>query len=144
MPDELNYDDMIILDSEDLAEGGIKQAYEELMPTLKKYLASPAVVEEEINNDLPSYSVMCMGNRYPIYGPDNQVESWGLATHAFFDIINRQLASSEFRFYAFNGGNDLGGMFLKVKDAEAFKKSLPKEERPYLPTLEGPWHGMEH
>ena len=63
---ELNYDDAIPLDAEALAETGLKSAYEELLPLLKKYVASPAGVTERIDNDAPSYAVSCRGIDYPI------------------------------------------------------------------------------
>ena len=53
--------------------------------------------------------------------------------------MNRQLEKTDFRFFAINGGNDLGGMFRTYAEAEAARKSLPrKEDWPYLPKLERP------
>jgi hypothetical protein len=145
MAAELNYDDLILLDSEELAETGIKNAYEELLPVLKNHIAAPASVTEKIDNDAPSYSVVCQGVTYHIYSPGDDDESWGKATFAFFDIVNRQLAQTPYRLFAINGGNDLGGLLLTVADAEAAKKSLKnKRDWPYLPTAEAPWHGMYH
>jgi hypothetical protein len=141
----LNYDDMIILDAEALAEGGIKSAYDELLPALRRHIPSAAPIEERMDNDAPSYSVVCSGREYFIYGGDDQDESWGNATFALFDIINRQLERTQYRFFAINGGNDLGGMFLTVAEAEAAKQSLPrKQDWPYLPKLERPWYGQPH
>jgi hypothetical protein len=145
MAAELNYDNLILLDAEDLAETGIKQAYEELLPILKKHIASPAPITEHYDNNAPSYSVVCQGVTYPIYGPGDHEESWGRAAFAFFDIVNRQLAQTRYRLFAINGGNDLGGLLLTVADAEAAKKSLKnKRDWPYLPTAKAPWHGMYH
>ena len=111
---DLNYDELIPLDAEALAETGLKPAYEELLPRLKKYVASPAAVSERIDSDAPSYAVSCLGTEYPIYAKGDQDESWGRATFALFDIVNRQLAKTPYRFFAINGGNDLGGMFLLI------------------------------
>ncbi|HTE40988.1 MAG TPA: hypothetical protein VK629_09160 [Steroidobacteraceae bacterium] len=36
----LNYDDLIVLDAEDLAETGIKTAYDQLLPALNRYAPS--------------------------------------------------------------------------------------------------------
>ncbi len=142
---ELDYDETIILDAEALAETGIKPAYEQLLPRLKKYVASPAAVSERIDNDVPSYSVSCLGKRYSIYDKGDQDESWGRATFALFDIVNRQLAKTPYRFFAINGGNDLGGMFLTPAQAEAAQKSLPRrQDWPYLPDASKPWHGQYH
>ena len=142
----LNYDDDLIpLDAEALAETGVKAAYEELLPRLKKYVASPAIVTERIDNDAPSYAVSCLGTDYPIYAKDDGDESWGRATFALFDIVNRQLAKTPYRFFAINGGNELGGMFLTPAQADAAKKSLPnKQDWPYLPSAAKPWYGQYH
>ena len=142
---ELNYDELVILDAEDLAETGIRRAYDELRPTLRKYVDSPAELREVIDSDNPAYSVFCLGKEYFVYGGNDQEESWGRATFALFDIVNRQLANTQHRFFAINGGNDLGGMFLTLEQAEAAKKSLPrKSDWPYLPVLEAPWYGQHH
>jgi len=141
----LNYDDWIHLDAEGLAETGIKTAYDELLPKLRKYIASAAPIEERMDNEVPSYSVVCRGVEYFIYGRGDQEQSWGNATFAFFDIVNRQLERTGYRFFAINGGNDLGGMFLTPAEAEAARKSLPrKADWPYLPKLERPWYGQYH
>jgi hypothetical protein len=56
--------------------------------------------------------------------------------HAFFKIINDQLAESEYRLYAIGGG-DLGGMFLTQPKCETARTALPrKEDWPYLPQVE--------
>jgi hypothetical protein len=60
--------------------------------------------------------------------PDDEGQPWGRAAYAFFKIINDQLRKSEYRFYAINGGNDLGGMFLAQPECEAARRSLPRKE----------------
>ena len=71
--------------------------------------------------------------------------SWGRAAVAFFTIINDQMASSQYRLYAINGGNDLGGMFLTAAQAEAAQKALPnKADWPYFPKDEPEWYGQYH
>lgn len=142
---ELNYDEFIPLDAEALAEGGIAKAYEDLRPALRKYASSPAQVQEQTDHDSPSYSVSCLGKEYFIYGGNDQQESWGRATFAFFDLVNRQLEGTRYRFFAINGGNDLGGMFLTLEQAEEARKSLRrKADWPYLPTMKPPWYGQYH
>lgn len=144
----LDYDKMIILDAEELAELGIKDAYEKMIPTLKKYIQNPAKIIENINRDMPSYSVSCLGKTYQIYSPMSpgvEGESWGKATHAFFEIINSQLVGVNVRFYAINGGNELGGMFLNEQEISAAKRSLKrKSDWPYIPTLDHSWYGQYH
>jgi hypothetical protein len=148
MNSELDYDDMVILDAESLAEGGISEAYESLLPKLRQFVARPASIEEDIDDGAPSYTVRCGGSEFAIYGPelvDEEGESWGRATYAFFAIVNDQLAGSEHRFFAINGGNDLGGMFLTQAAAEAARKQLPrKNDWPYLPNDQHPWYGQHH
>ena len=63
----LNYNELIHLDAEDLAETGIRKAYEELLPRLRKYVANPERVTEIDNPDAPRYSVRCGEKEYLIY-----------------------------------------------------------------------------
>ena len=99
-----------------------------------------------IDNDAPRYSVKCGGREFVIYEPqldDGNGNSWGKATFAFFTIVNDQLAGSGYLFYAINGGNDLGGMFLTPTQSQAAQKALPKKtDWPYLPKDEQPWYGQ--
>jgi hypothetical protein len=137
-----------LLDAEDLAEGGILQAYQSMRNVLAQYKTEPAQVQEFVDNNKPIYSVRCGDQEYEIYSPalpDDEGQSWGRAAHAFFKIINDQLSKSEYRLYAINGGNDLGGMFLTEAGCEAARRSLSrKEDWPYLPTLDHPWYGQNH
>ncbi len=115
---------------------------------LGQYVSEPAAVQEVVDNDAPRYIVKCGGPGYVIYSPalpDGEGQSWGRAAHAFFRIINDQMAKSEYRLYAIGGGNDLGGMSLTQPECEVAHKSLPrKEDWPYLPTFEPPWYGQYH
>ena len=144
----LDYDELVHLDAEDLAETGIGEAYESLLPKLRQYVQQPARIEELVDNDAPRYSVKCGARQFIIYAPalnDEAGNSWGRATFAFFTIVNDQLASTSYRLYAINGGNDLGGMFLTPAQADAAKKTLPnKTDWPYLPKDEHPWYGQHH
>jgi hypothetical protein len=144
----LDHNNMLLLDAEDLAEGGIKRVYESILKVLCQYVSEPAHVQEVLDNNAPSYFVRCGDREYVIYSPalpNDESQSWGRAAYVFFKIINDQLPKSEYRLYAINGGNDLGGMFLTRSECEAARKSLPrKEDWPYLPTLEHPWYGQYH
>jgi hypothetical protein len=148
MKSTLDYGKMLFLDAETLAEAGIKEAYQSLVRVLSQYVSEPAQVEEVVDNDAPSYVVKSGDLEYVIYSPalpDEEGQSWGRATYAFFKIVNDQLTKSEYRLYAINGGNDLGGMFLTQTECEVARKSLPhKQDWPYLPTLEHPWYGQYH
>lgn len=146
---ELDYDQMLILDAEDLAEGGIGEAYESLLPRLRQYVAQPAKVEEDLDSDAPRYAVRFGAKEFVISGPDDpdeeQWQSWGKATHALFTIVNDQLDGSDYRFFAINAGNDLGGMFLTPAQAQASRKTLhTRNDWPYLPNNEPPWYGQYH
>jgi hypothetical protein len=142
----INYDEIIILDAEELAEGGIKQAYDELLPELQKFILLPANIEETLDVDAPRYSVRCDGIEYVIFSPEIiPNDSWDRATVVFFEIINRQIGTSNYRLYALNGGNDLGGIFLTDQQAQEAQKSLPdKMDWPYIPELTPPWYGCYH
>lgn len=145
----LDYDDMILLDAEELGEGDIGRAYNEsVIPLLKKYVDSPAEIVEDRNPDGPSYKVTSQGKTYIIYSPEmeiNAAQNWGNATFALFDIVNRQLKDSPYKFYAISGGHELGGMFLTQDTYERAIKSLKrKRDWPYLPDHEHPWYGLEH
>ena len=144
----LDYERWIHLDAETLAETGIGEAYGSLAPELRKYVQEPARIQELVDNDAPRYSVKCGERECAIYGPGCEEEnsnSWGSATFAFFAFINDQLAGSEYKFYAINGGNDLGGMFLTRAQAQAAQKVLPnRRDWPYLPEDKPPWYGQYH
>ena len=144
----LDYERMILLDAEDLAEQGIAHAYNELLPELSKYVERPAALEETMDPDLPSYRIRCNGEEHLIYSasePGTEEESWGRATYFLFLVINKQLSGANIRFYAINGGNDLGGLFLTPEQAQSAQATLPrKSDWPYLPALEAPWYGQFH
>ena len=65
----LDYDNMLLLDAEDLAEAGIKNAYHSLARDLARYISPPAEVREVVDNDAPSYVVRCGDQEYLIYSP---------------------------------------------------------------------------
>ena len=101
-----------------------------------------------IDHEAGRYAVKSGAKEFVIYAPDLQDqggESWARATVAFFAIINDQLADSEYRFYAINGGNDLGGMFLTPAQALDAQQALPhKTDWPYIPKDEPEWYGQYH
>jgi hypothetical protein len=147
-PQPINYEKMIPLDAEDLAEKGIARAYHELLPELTKYVEHPVALEELLDSDLPSYKIRCNREEYLIYSgnePGTEDESWGRATYFFFLIVNQQLMGASVRFYAVNGGNDLGGLFLTPREAKSAQATLSrKSDWPYLPDLSTPWYGQFH
>jgi hypothetical protein len=148
MEPALDYEKLIHLDAEELAEGGIRDAYLRILPYLKHYVLETAEVVELANSSAQTYFVRCEDVEYRIYTPEmpsDEREIWGRATYALFNIVNDQLEKSEYRLFAINGGNDLGGMFLTQREAENARRSLSrKEDWPYLPTAEHPWYGQFH
>ncbi|EMW9315134.1 hypothetical protein AAE121_003798 [Salmonella enterica] len=144
----LNYDNWFHLDAETLAEQGIAEAYDRILPELRKHVANPATIQEIIEPDIPLYAISCNSEKYVIYPshePDTPEASWARATFFFFLCINQQLTSTDVLFYAINADNDLGGMFLtalEVEQAQALISS--KKDWPYIPTLESPWYGMHN
>jgi hypothetical protein len=144
----LDYDQLIPLDAEDLAEQGIREAYEALLPALRKHVAEPKALEEVVDADTGTYSVLFAGQEHLVYGPQasgTEGDSWGRATFIFFQIINSQLSETPVRFYALNSGNDLAGMFLSPETAQLAQSKLPrKSDWPYIPDLSSPWYGQHH
>lgn len=135
----LNYDDMVILDAEELAEGGIKKAYDDLLPKLKQYVPSPISIDEQLGTNRELYIVSFSGMRYEVYSPQNDEKSWENATSILFAAVNSQLSGKQHRFYAINGGNDLGGMFLtEAEFRNATKQLQKKSDWPYIPALPQP------
>lgn len=136
------------LDAESLAEQGIGEAYDRIRPTLAKYVRTPWLIEEQIDRVRAAYRVQAGGTRFVVYAPevpDSDADSWGRATYILFHIVNAQLVDAPVRFYAINGGNDLGGVFLTPAQAEAARADLPnRTDWPYMPTLDAPWFGQHH
>ena len=146
---DINYDLALPLDAEDLAEQGILDAYREITPLLARHGVQAGPVTENLECSSGNYSVDFDGQRYVIWGPggagrpwESQGDSWGLATYALFDIVNRQLAGTDVRFFALNGGNDLFGIFMSTAQAEKARRALPRKRNwPYLPVPEPPGFG---
>ena len=143
---ELDYEQMVLLDAENLAEQGIGDAYAKLIPRLREHVGQPVELSERIDSNVGSYFVSFGGTEHVVYSPDvpgSEEESWGRATSIFFQLVNSQLEQCPVRFYAINGGNDLGGMFLTDADVESARKSLPrKSDWPYTPDIDDPDYGQ--
>ena len=144
---EIDYDLAIALDAEDLAEQGLRLLYtEDVAPALAERGVTPASLQEDIDTTTGRYVVEANGVRYQIAGPTiDEADSWGNATFALFDIVNRQLVEMDFTFYALNGGNDLFGIFMSPDDAERARRALPrKTDWPCIVTPEPRWNGAYH
>jgi hypothetical protein len=119
-----------------------KRRTRDLLPELMKYVKEADEITEVLDDKAPSYSVHHRDHEYVIYAPENEDESWDNATYALFSIVNTQLAGGPYRFYAINGGNDLGGMFLTSEQYESAKRSIErKSDWPYLPSDQPPAYG---
>ena len=143
---ELDYSNAIHLDAEALAEQGMAEAYLRVRPALKAHVAVPLVLIEEMDAHRGVYSVKTGGRTQRIYPSPlggNEYESWGVATAAFFAIVNRQLGKAPVKLYALNAGNDLMGIFLTERQATAARKNLKRRaEWPYLPSMRAPRFGQ--
>src|SRR5262245_49973117 len=98
MASSLDYEQMFLLDAEELAEAGLKSAYETLLPELMRLVKNPVTLEEHIDSDAPRYAVVAGDTRYVIYAPElegSEASSWGRATWALFTIVNQQLEHAE-------------------------------------------------
>jgi hypothetical protein len=137
-----------MIDAESLAEKGVGKAYQSMLPKLRQYVSQPMDIQEIIDDAAPRYVVKHGIQTYIIYSPelnDKDGQSWARATYAFFKIINDQMASSDHRFYAINGGDDLFGIFLTEKECIAARQTQSrKNDWPYLPTPAHPWYGQFH
>src|SRR5262245_33367275 len=80
---ELDYSKLIPLDAEALAEGGIAEAYKELLPALVPYVKEADEIHEVWDN---GYSVRHRDREYVIYkqeselGDEQAARNWGNAT----------------------------------------------------------------
>ncbi|TFW20394.1 hypothetical protein E4L96_10510 [Massilia arenosa] len=145
---ELDYSRAIHLDAEALAEQGMVEGYSRLLPELKTYVAAPLFLNEKVDAERGVYSVLAGGIVQQIFPSPlggNAYESWGVATAALFGFVNRQLLTAPVKLYAVNSGNDLIGIFLTRRQAEAARKTLKRRsDWPYLPAMQAPWFGQYH
>ena len=139
---ELNYDHAILLDAEDLAEGGINEAIEAIQVDLNR-LKIPVKLSAVKETHGEIGSIEYKSKTIVIYDSkkENNDHLWALATYALFFIVNDQLANSGFKLYAVNGGNDLVGFLLKDNEYRAAIKVPDIDNRPYLPSDKPPMFG---
>lgn len=144
LEDPLNYEQVVHLDAEDLAEQGIKAAYENLLPKLQHYAPAPLEVAEEVDSDVSSYIVIAPGIRYEVWGPSlDSNDDWARAAVAFFAIVNANLGQSSHKFYALYGGNDLSGLFLNSEQYMLAREAIVNPSYwPYMPVMVPPHYGF--
>jgi hypothetical protein len=143
LPDPLDYDQMISLDAEDLAQGGIPAAYDRLLPMIKAFNSDPIAKVECLHEPDGSQCVVAGDRKYTVWSANaERFEGWVRGPIALFDIVNRNLAHTEVKFYAFYGGNDLSGMFLTEQQVTLARAALKKRaDWPYLLVDEPPHYG---
>ena len=140
-------DAAVFLDAEELAEAGVKDAYVNLLPQLRKFVVQPNTVDEELGPNAEFYKVRAGGNTYLIYdqSSDDLFQMWARATTVLFEIVNEQLTATNYRLLALYGGNDLQGVFLSTDEAERIRSRVAgRAEWPYQPTMTAPWYGQYH
>ncbi|MDR6213549.1 hypothetical protein [Paracidovorax wautersii] len=142
--DPIDYDQLIPLDAERLAEQGIAAAYAEVLPQLQRYAASPLAVHEEVDDDTGAYAVRAGPHRFAVYGPGlDSGEDWARAAVALFALVNANLEGSPYRFYALYGDNDLAGVFLTEEQcAQARRAIASRSSWPYMPVMQPPHYGF--
>lgn len=143
----LDWDKLIFLDAENLAEGDMAEEYARILPALGKYVSRPLAMEEF--RDDRKYVVSAGGVDYTIYdysvgGEPEAVHPWWRAAWTFMAIVNRQLAESDSKLYGFYAGNDFSGMFLTRAEYERALAEERERDRPYLPELDKPWGELPH
>ncbi len=142
--DPLDYEKMIHLDAETLAEGGLASAYEKLLPEIRKFVSNPISVVEEFTAADGNIKARAGGQVYTIWSKSgDRGEGWLNAPIALFDIVNRNLENTNVRLYAFYGDNDLSAMFLTEDQVAKARAALPKRsDWPYLLVNEPPHYGF--
>ena len=142
----IDHDRAVLLDAEELAEQGMAAAYEAMAPRLRAIGVTPDRLTETVNSGTASYSVRFRGRNYPISLPaEDDAMARARATVAFFEIVNAQLGTTSYRFYALNADNELAGILLTRADyRRAMATTRRATDRPYLPALSPPWFGQPH
>jgi hypothetical protein len=144
LEDPLDYEQVVHLDAEDLAEQGIQSAYAALLPQLLRYTTAPLEITQEVDTDAGAYAVCAGGSRYEIWASAiDPNDGWARATAAFFTIVNASLVKSEHKFYALYGGNDLSGLFLTADECLLARRAIKRRSYwPYIPVMEAPHYGF--
>jgi len=140
-----DWDRAIPLDAEELAEGGMEEAYARIAKEFRKLGVGLAPVQSL--SDAEGYAIACGGRTIQVYRERDVAKGGlqGMATVALFDLVNGQLCDQPFRLWALLGGNDLCGIILSEDEAIKARKKLPrKQDWPYLPRLGDAWLGMHH
>ena len=143
--DVINYDELLFLDAENLAEVGMAEGYEQIKTEFGKRKITLSSIEEIVDDEHGTYHVKHAGKTYCIYSGKNDTNSWSNATVALFEIVNSQLQELDLHLYALNGGNDLCGTILTESEfAKAREQLISKTDWPYIPEHGDDWLGQPH
>lgn len=137
----------IHLDAGRLAERGIRPAYRTIGPLLRRVGVEPRPLSEGGERIVGTYSVRCGDQTYEIAGlhltDDGDAAIEARATWTLFDLVNRQLDGTGYRFFAVGVGPRLCGWLLSGEQARVAFETAPEgsRERPYLPNELPPENG---
>jgi hypothetical protein len=134
---------IIVLDAEELAEGGFQRRLVEASASLE---ARGFKLDhfEEIETEDGGQDVVVNGRRYRLYdGADlagNDDLLWTKPSLAFWQAVNDNIApGSPEKFYLLNEANDLAGLFLDERVYRYWTESpsLRPGDKPYAPNAVG-------
>ncbi len=147
--DPIDYETVIHLDAEFLAETGMAQAYEGLQKQSGDLGVRWAPMREMWDGQEKGYDggenyrVEVNGKVYPVFGSRPNDDYWAMATATFFDVVNSQLSERPFKFYALYAGNDLHAVRLTPEQFERAKLYHKQPwNRPYIPNYTPPNYGF--
>lgn len=100
----------------------------------------PDTLREITDEAIGTYAIEHRGSVYPVSGGRISAEQgWANAAAVLFEVVNRQMEGSEYRFYALDHGNGLQGVFLTERQFTAARAFHRKgTDIPFVPTREPP------
>lgn len=139
--DPIDYEQIVHLDAEDLAEGGMVEAYERITAAIADERLEWAPMTQS-GEGTPDYSIHLLGESHRVYGYSPGTDDWAISSAVLFHAVNRQLVDLDFKVYALMGGNDLHAVALTERQfEEALRYHKRRYNRPYLPNQEPPHFG---
>lgn len=132
---------VIILDPEDIAEGGVGEALLRLGESATRRGFKLRNYSQSF--DEHGYSVNLNGVRYEVHANGQNgsgIDGWGLAVEAVCRMVNDHLWSgTEERLHFFGGGNDGFFLFLTPEIAREFRKpGIRRGDWPFIPDRKQP------
>ena len=140
----------LLADWEDISEGGAEKFISDLKPALSSF--GIVVPEMSTSYDDTAHILHVGGNDYKLYDFQNetaknpQADPWSITFTRTIALVNTWLAGSgvSVRLFAINGGND-GYVYFMTPEAAAVLQDCDElgYERPYLPTEDPPYYGLD-